>query len=207
MPDSLLANADGIRGYLETANKAREAGLAACRRVIRASGQSIRAVHRHEGVEALRLRTEAAEALHEAQQALKNIPQVNWAGFLQDAEKEYAEAVLTNVLIEGDDLPSTEQVGVGAVSWLHGLAEAASELRRHLLDSLRRGELDNAEQLLQKMSDVCDVLMTFDYPDALTAGLRRTTDALRAVVERTRGDVTTTLTQARLQWAIENRKD
>ena len=207
MPESLVVSTDGIRTYLESANKARESGIAACRRVIRASGQSIRAVHRNEGVEALRLRTEAAEALHEAQQALKPVPQVAWAGFLQDAEKEYAEAVLTDVLIGGDELPSAEQVGVGPISWLHGLAEAASELRRHLLDSLRHGEMDNAEQLLQKMSDVCDVMMTFDYPDALTSGLRRTTDALRAVVERTRADVTTTLTQARLQWAIENRKD
>jgi translin len=148
---------------------------------------------------------EAGSALAEAQEALAPFPALASAGFLHDAEKEYAEANLTVALVSGDPLPSVGQVGVGVAAWLNGLAEAASELRRHLLDRLRGGELIRAEALLRAMEDVYDLLVTIDYPDAMTGGLRRTTDALRAVLERSRSDLTTTLLQARLQSAIESR--
>jgi translin len=128
-----------------------------------------------------------------------------YAGFLHDAEKEYAEAVLTAALVDGAPLPDRASAGVMVAAWMCGLAEAASELRRHLLDRLRAGELDRAEELLGAMEDVYDMLVTVDYPDALTGGLRRTTDALRAVLERSRADVTTTVLQSRLQSALERR--
>ncbi len=131
---------------------------------------------------------------------------VAYAGFLHDAEKEYAEAVLTAALINGEALPGYKDIGVGVPAWLNGLAEAASELRRHLLDRLRMGQTGVAEHLLSVMEDVYDALVTVDYPDAVTAGLRRSADALRAVLERTRSDVTTTLMQLRLQAALERRE-
>ncbi len=146
---------------------------------------------------------EAAASLRQAQQALQAFPALAAAGFLHDAEKEYAEARLTTVLIDGADVPGAADLGVGVAAWLNGLAEAASELRRHLLDRLRAGQLDQAESLLGAMEDVYDFLVTVDFPDAITGGLRRTTDALRAVTERSRADVTTTVLQARLQHAIE----
>jgi translin len=170
--------------------------------VIRASGSSIRAVHRLEPARAAALADEAEEALREAQAALAPHPAVAYAGFLLDAEKEYVEARLTAALVAGDPLPSASELAVDPTAWMRGLAEAASELRRHLLDRLRAGELDRGEQLLGAMDDVYDVLVTVDFPDALTNGLRRTLDALRAVLERTRGDVTTTVLQARLQQAL-----
>jgi translin len=125
------------------------------------------------------------------------------AGFLHDAEKEYAEARLTQAMVDGSPLPSPAELDVGVAAWLNGLAEAASELRRHLLDRLRQGELDRAESLLGVMEDAYDMLVTIDYPDAITAGLRRTVDALRGVLERSRGDVTTATVQARLRIDIE----
>jgi translin len=135
--------------------------------------------------------TDAAERdLRAAQHALEPFPSVANAGFLHDAEKEYAEAVLTAAMVAGAPLPDHAALGVSIPAWLNGLAEAASELRRHALDRLRDGELEVAEGLLQAMDDVYDALVAVDHPDALTGGLRRTTDALRAVVERTRGDVT-----------------
>lgn len=146
---------------------------------------------------------EAGESLHEAQDALRPHPSLAAAGFLHDAEKEYAEVLLTAALVDGGPLPGRDTVGVGAAPWLNGLAEAASELRRHLLDRLREGDFSVAEHLLQSMEDVYDQLVTIDYPDALTGGLRRTTDALRAVLERTRADVTVTTVQHRLQQALE----
>ncbi|MGH9139157.1 MAG: haloacid dehalogenase, partial [Acidimicrobiales bacterium] len=173
---------------------------------IRSSGSSIRAVHRRDPSAAAALADEAEAALRQAQQALAPFPAVAYAGFLHDAEKEFVEARLTAVLVAGGDaLPGPAQLSVQATSWMRGLAEAASELRRHLLDRLRDGDLEAGETLLASMEDVYDALVTVDFPDAVTSGLRRTVDALRAVLERTRGDVTTTVLQSRLRAALEAR--
>jgi translin len=199
----LLALGEAVRAQLEATHRAREEGLAACRRTIRACGRSIRAIHRLEPREYAGLVEEARASLREAQEALHPHPTVSGAGFLNDAEKEYAEARLTSALVERSPLPSAAELAVGVPAWLNGLAEAASELRRHLLDRLRRGELDRAEELLGAMEDAYDMLVTIDYPDAITGGLRRTVDALRAVLERSRGDVTTATLQGRLRQAID----
>ena len=202
--DELLALVDGVRLELSEANRGREIGLAACRRVIRASGSSIRAVHRGDPASAAKIADDAETALREAQEALAPFPAMAFAGFLHDAEKEYAEARLTAALVDGTgSLPGPSDLFVHPASWLRGLAEAASELRRHLLDRLRAGELDRGEALLSLMDDVYDALVTVDFPDAVTSGLRRSVDALRAVLERTRGDVTTTVLQSRLREALE----
>ena len=190
---------------LEGVNSARESGLAACRRTIRAAGSAIRAVHRRQLDRYEALLADCETALREAQQVLEPYPAIVYAGFLHDAEKEYTEAVLTKVLVDGGPLPNYTELAVGLPAWLNGLAEAASELRRHLLDRLRGGETSTAEQLLATMEDVYEALVSVDYPDAVTGGLRRTADALRAVLERTRSDVTTTILQLRLQEALERR--
>jgi len=201
----LAAAVDDVRAALADANDAREVALPACRRAIRASGSSIRAVHRREPDRARELRAEAVAALREAQQALEPHPAVAHAGFLHDAEREVAEAHLTAALVAGEHLPGPGELGVDGAPWLKALAEAASELRRYTLDRLREGDLEQGEALLGAMDDAYDVLVTVDFPDAITEGLRRTVDALRAVLERTRGDVTATVVQARLQRAIESR--
>ena len=165
------------------------------------------AVHRQQPERVSALLAEAHDALRQAQEAVRPYPAVAFAGFLHDAEKEYAEAVLTGVLIRGDAIPSSDDIGVELPAWLNGLAEAASELRRHLLDRLRAGQLGVAEELLVAMEDVYDLVVSVDYPDAVTGGLRRTADALRAVLERTRSDLTITLLQARLEAALDRRLD
>jgi translin len=132
---------------------------------------------------------------------------ITHAGFLHDAEKEFAEAVLTAAFVDGKALPDHHQLRVGLPAWLNGLAEAASELRRHILDRLRAGETSVAEDLLVVMEDSYEALVAVDYPDAVTGGLRRAADALRPVLERTRSDVTTTLLQLRLQRALERRAE
>ncbi|MCA1682758.1 MAG: haloacid dehalogenase [Actinobacteria bacterium] len=192
-----------VRRELEGAHRAREVSLAACRRTIRACGNAIRATHRRDTALASALADEAAAALAEAHAALRPFPALAAAGPLHDAEKEYAEARLTAALVTDAGLPTAHVLGVAPAAWLNGLAEAASELRRHALDRLRDGDLARGEALLGAMGDVYDMLLTVDFPDAVTGGLRRSTDALRTVLERTRGDVTTTLLQARLQEAIE----
>ena len=206
MADQLAALGDAVRASLEAANAAREIALAACRRTIRACGNSIRAVHRGDAALAASLADDAAASLREAQSALAPYPALASAGPMHDAEKEYAEARLTAALVGREPLPSAESLGVGVAAWLNGLAEAASELRRNILDRLRAGELARAEELLAAMDDVYAQLVTVDHPDAVTGGLRRTTDALRAVLERTRGDLTVTVVQARLQRALDEHR-
>lgn len=203
--EELVRLCEPLRGELDAAHHAREQGLAACRRTIRACGNAIRAVHRQDAALAATLTDEARTALREAQAALGPHPRVAFAGFLHDAEKEYAEAMLTAALVAGTPLPTATDAGLGVPAWLCGLAEAASELRRHLLDRIREGDLARGEELLGAMEDVYDLLVTVDYPDAITGGLRRATDALRAVLERSRSDVTTTVIQSRLRAALEQR--
>ena len=196
---------ESARHDLDGLNAAREVGLAACRRAIRAAGSAIRAVHHRDPQRYQALLADCEAALREAQKVLAPYPTIAFAGFLQDAEKEYSEAVLTQLLVDGARLSTYTELRVGLPAWLNGLAEAASELRRHLLDRLRAGETDTAEKLLAAMEDVYEALVGVDYPDAVTGGLRRTADALRAVLERTRSDVTTTMLQVRLQHALERR--
>jgi translin len=202
---NLVRLGDEARQQLEAAHRARETALASCRETIRACGLAIRAIHRLQPAETEARVTEADRSLRRAQEALAPYPRLAAAGFLHDAEKELAEARLTSALVEGSPLPGPGDLAVGLAAWLNGLAEAASELRRHLLDRLRAGETSRGEELLEAMEDVYDMLVTIEYPDAITGGLRRATDALRAVVERSRADVTTTVLQAGLQDAIERR--
>jgi translin len=201
--DELATLGGAVRVHLDAMHRAREEALRCCRETIRSSGLAIRAVHRQQPADAVTLTTQAESSLRRAQGALEGFPALAAAGFLHDAEKEYAESLLTMALVSGEPLCNAGSAGVGVGAWLNGLAEAASELRRYLLDRLRAGEVGRAEQLLTAMEDVYDLLVTVDYPDAMTGGLRRATDALRAVLERSRSDVTTTVLQSRLQDAIE----
>jgi translin len=183
---------------LDAAHRAREVVLRSCRATIQACGQSIRATHRGSLETAQSLAASARASLGEAQAAVAPFPRLIASGVLHDAEKEYAEAMLCFALVSGAAPAGFEEIGVSAAAWLNGLAEAASELRRCTLDALRAGDVDRAEGFLTTMDEAYGVLITVDLPDAITGNLRRTTDALRAVLERTRSDVTTTVLQARL---------
>ena len=199
-----IADAGGAaQQILEQKHRAREVTLTACRRAIRACATAIRAIQRREMPAARQLIAEAAAYLSEAETALDGHPDVRYAGFLHDAKKEFAEANLTLAFIADLPIPTAEEIGVEVQAYLNGMAEAASELRRQALDCLRRGDNTEAERLLGVMDDVYALLVTIDYPDGVTGGLRRTTDALRGVLERTRGDLTTAMVAARLQGAIE----
>ena len=187
---------------LEAKHQAREAALTASRRATRAAANAIRAAHRGERDSAEALLRDCAAALAEARAAVADQPEVEYAGFLADAQKEYAEARTTLAIVTGQPLPGPEELDVREAAWLNGLAETVGELRRHLLDVLRAGDLARAEHLLDAMDDILALLVTIDFPDAVTGGLRRSTDVARSITERTRGDLTTALVQARLQQAL-----
>lgn len=187
---------------LDGINAAREGALTQSRALIRQCANTIRAVHRHEWADATRLADAAGNAAAQLQQQLAPFPALLHAGYTQDALKEYAEARLTLALTQNTALPTHAELGVEPAAYLNGLAEAASELRRFILDGLRADRTADSERLLGAMDDIYGLLVSVDYPDAVTGGLRRTTDALRAVLERTRGDLTTTLQQQRLLAAL-----
>ncbi|MEK7353287.1 MAG: haloacid dehalogenase, partial [Chloroflexota bacterium] len=135
----------------------------------------------------------------QAEQALTGVPEISNTGFLRDAQKEFAEGSLVLSLVTGSPLPDPSELGVDPAAYLNGLAEAASELRRYLLDGIRKGDLSRGEELLADMDDIYNVLVTMDFPDAITGGLRRTTDMLRGVLERTRSDLTLVIRQKELE--------
>jgi translin len=195
------------RRAFEEKHRAREITIGASRRAIQSCAASIRATHRGEFDSAAKLAEEAREALREADDALEGHPDVRTNGPLYDAKKELAEAFLTLALVQNQPLPTADDLNIEIAAYCNGLAEAASELRRQLLDRLRHGELSRAEELIGAMDDIYSLLVTVDYPDGVTGGLRRTTDALRAVLERTRGDLTTAMIAARLQSALEAASD
>ncbi|MBE0447302.1 MAG: haloacid dehalogenase [Actinobacteria bacterium] len=192
-----------IRMSLDAKNKAREVALPRARQSIRSSSVAIRAIHREKYEEAKKHLDEAKAALVEAQRALEAYPEIYFAGFLQDAEKEYGEGRATFALVTGTQLPDPDELGIGYPPFLSGLGEAMGELRRHILDIIRLGKLTEGERFLTIMDDVYYFLISFDYPDALTPGLRRITDLARSVMEKTRGDLTTAMRQHELHNALQ----
>lgn len=202
------ALASEFHARLEAKHRAREEALSASRAAIRLSANAIRAAHREERDAALGLLGEARDALDAAHEACAGQPEVEHAGFVHDAQKEYAEARTTLALIIGERMPGPDELGVSDVAWLNGVAETVGELRRHLLDVLRAGQLERCEALLAAMDDIYALLVTIDFPEGVTAGLRRSTDVARSIIERTRGDFTTAVLQARLQDALSaHRRD
>ena len=187
---------------IETTHGARERALAASRALVRQCANAIRAVHRAEFESAEALLRDATQTAHNLREGLAEHPELLFAGYTQDALKEYAEAALVYAFLHGDAPPGPGALHVEPAAYLNGLAEAASELRRAILDGLRHGQVARGEALLTIMDDVYATLVTVDYPDAITGGLRRTTDALRAVLERTRGDMTAAIRQEQLTAAL-----
>jgi translin len=196
-----------VAARLDAKHRAREVGLANARLAVRRCANAIRAVHRGDRDTADRLLVEARELLDVAEATLAAHPDVYYAGFVQDAQKEYAEGLATRALVAGEPLPPPEDVGVGDAPYLNGLAEAVGELRRHLLDVLRAGDVARAGELFGAMEEIHALLADVDYPDALTGGLRRSTDVARAIIERTRSDLTLTVIQRDLADALRRRAD
>jgi len=182
----------------------RDGALADGRQAIRWSANSVRAIHRGNRDEAAAELALAAGLIRKLADDTRGYPAIYWAGYVQDALKEYAEAAITAAILRKERLPSPAELGVEDAAYLNALAEAASELRRDVLDCLRSDDVSRAEGLLGAMDEIYSQLIAIDFPDAITGGLRRTTDSLRAVLERTRGDLTITLNQRRLEATIRS---
>lgn len=189
--------------HLAAKHAARERALPKSRSAIRLCANAIRAAHRDEFETSTQLLDQAGKLLAEMAADLRDHLDIFHAGFVADAQKEYTEAALTSALIRREPLPSPAELGVEWAPYLNGMGEAIGELRRYILDRMRLGKLEGCEALLADMDEIFAILITLDYPDAITGNLRRTTDSARGILEKTRGDFTLGTTQARLVQALE----
>ena len=203
LTDNLESIADQIRQTFSAKDAAREKALPLCREVIRHCSQAIRAIHRQEFNRAEELLQSARNLLNQAKQAVTAYSELSHASFIRDAQKEFAEGSITLALVTGKPPPDPDELGIDPAAYLNGLGEAVGELRRYLLDSMRQGDLSRGEELLSAMDDIYNVLVTMDFPDAITGGLRRTTDMVRGVLERTRSDLTLVISQQNLGKRLE----
>lgn len=192
-----------LRQQFEVKNAARESALAGSRELVRLCANSIRAVHRNDRAQASQLIGAAEEKNAQIVALLRPHPDLYNTGYVQDAQKELVEAKCTFSLVFSEPLPTPAELGIAAPAFANGIAEAVGELRRYILDQLRQNDLSRVESLLEMMDAIYSLLVTIDYPDALTGGLRRTTDATRGILERTRGDLTVALRQQQLERALE----
>jgi translin len=192
-----------IRADLTQKDAVRTRTLERSRGLVRFCANSIRATHRHEYSAALQLLEQARTEAQAICDGARAYPDVYYAGYLQDALKELAEAAITLALVTGEPLPDPDVMQIDYPAYLNGLGEAMGEMRRFALDSMRRDEIAEAERLLAIMDDVYSALVTIDFSDSMTGGLRRTTDMVRGVIERTRGDLTTAVRQEKLQAQLQ----
>lgn len=203
--EQLSTICNDVREALSARDSARDDALKRSRELIRHCSEGIRAIHRRDWEQADEKLSLVRDYAEELKQVVANFPELYHSGYTQDALKEVVEAFATYAIIRNTELPSPVSLGVTPATFLKGLAEAATELRRFILDILRRsdGQSEEAERLLAWMDTIYDQLVTFDFPDAITYGLRRQTDIVRGVLERTRGDLTMTLRQQRLESALQ----
>lgn len=187
-----------VYGHVAAIDGAREEAFRLSREVVRAASTTIKHMHRGEVEEARARLAEAGELVAQMLAAVADYPQLRYVGFVVDAEKEYAEAALVLAAITREKAPGPSDLGIDEIAWLNGLAEVVGELRRHILDLIRGGHAREAEGYLAVMEDIYLHTVSFDYPNAITAGLRSRTDAARGLVERARGELTMSLKQDEL---------
>jgi translin len=202
MQQQLEEIAEKIHHSFEICTSERDRALTQARTLTRHCANAIRAIHRDEVAPALEHLEEARQLVQLLRENLKELPELFYAGYTQDALKEYAEAALVYALVDNGQFPSPEDLNLEPGTYLQGLAEAVGELRRRCLDMLLKDNPAEAERLMEKMDDIYSVLVTMDYPDAITGGLRRLTDIARGIIERTRGDLTLSLRQSRLEKSL-----
>lgn len=196
--------AEQIHNSFESRTAAREKALSQTRTLTRSCANAIRAIHRGDRLEAENYLINAKTLVDTLRNDLIGYPDLYYAGYTQDALKEYSEASVVYALFGNGALPSPEELELDSAVYMRGLAEAVGELRRYCLDALLHSHYDEAEIALAHMDDIYGILVTMDYPDAITGGLRRLTDIARSLTERTRGDLTMSLRQARLERSLRD---
>ncbi|WP_094227192.1 haloacid dehalogenase [Methanolobus psychrotolerans] len=202
----MINNISGrIKDNFEEKDKARESTLAISRDVVRNCRTAMYSIHNKDFKKALSLIENAREMLENMDMLLQNHPDIYYSGFLEHAQQEYVECTVVYRILSKDDraIPGPEELKVSDVAYLNGLGDVSGELRRHILDLIRKDTPEDAEDYLQLMENIYNCLMMFDYPDAMTHGLRHKTDTTRSIIEKTRGDLTNAMRQQKLEKAMK----
>ena len=184
---------DNIRIRFDEMDRAREQSLNVSRRIIRNSGDAIKAIHRGEWDQADALVSETGAMVRQVNDLLCSFPDIYYSGFVGNAQAEYAEVSVLRAVLKGTDIPSPHELNIDDAAYLNGIGDAIGELRRYILDLIRKGRAGEGEKYLDIMDEFYTELMSVDYPDAITHGLRKKTDTARSLIERTRGDLTNAL--------------
>ena len=198
-----------IQQDFEAKDKARESGLSLSRKVVRTCGTAIRHIHRGDIEKAAMLLEDARGSLEDIDLQLADHPDIYYSGFVEHAQQEFVECAVVHQLLtkendsNSDTLPSPQELGVTYAAYLNGLGDVVGELRRHILDLIRQDMPQDGDQFLDIMDDMYSTLMMFDYPDAITRGLRRKSDVARSLIERTRGDLTNAIRQQKLEQTMK----
>lgn len=189
---------EGIRTRFDAMDEARERSLDASRKITRYSGDAIKAIHRGEWERADKMMVETGKLVREVNDLLKGFPEIYYAGFVGNAQTEYAEVSILYAVLHGRDIPDYVDMGVDPAAYLNGVGDAIGEIRRHILDLIRLDRAEEGEKYLDVMDEFFTEMTSFDYPDAITRGLRKKTDTARSLIERTRGDLTNALQAKKL---------
>ncbi|MDY0386506.1 MAG: haloacid dehalogenase [Methanolobus sp.] len=194
-----------IKDNFEEKDKARESSLSISRDVVRNCRTAMYSIHNKDFKKASSLIEKAAEMLEKINTSLQTYPDIYFAGFLEHAQQEFVESTIVYGILNKDKtIPGPEELNVSDVAYLNGLGDVSGELRRHILDLIRKGSPEEGEYHLQLMEEIHNCLMMFDYPDAMTRGLRHKTDTTRSIIERTRGDLTNAILQQKLEKAMKD---
>ena len=184
---------DRIRARFDAMDKAREQSLALSRKITRNSGDAIKAIHRGEWDQSAKLIDETRSLVLQVNEILRDFPDIYYSGYVGNAQTEYAEVSILNAVLHGENIPSPDELHIDYAAYLNGVGDTIGELRRHILDQIRTGRPEEGEKYLDLMDELYTELMSFDYPDAITHGLRKKTDVARSLIERTRGEITNAL--------------
>lgn len=184
---------DGIRARFDAMDEAREKSLALSRKIIRNSGDAIKAIHREEWGQSRKLIAETRDLVLQVNDLLRDFPDLYYSGYVGNAQTEYTEVSILNAILNGESIPSPDLLSVDYAAYLSGVGDTVGELRRHILDLIRKGRPEEGEKYLELMDELYTQMMSFDYPDAITHGLRKKSDVARSLIERTRGEITNAL--------------
>ena len=123
-------------------------------------------------------------------EAVAGYPKLVYGADVESAMMEFAETVIYDYALRGEEIPSYRVLEITPAAWVLGLADSIGELRRDMLDRLMKGNLPEATRIFSKMEELCDVLMTLDIKDSVVP-VRRKQDIARGIMERSRTDLAT----------------
>lgn len=194
-----------ITEKLDDIDRDREDILKISREIVRHCSIAIKSIHRKE-FDVYRDKIKEIKSNHENLLTFVKKHPMLFSGYIKTPEQEYMEAVCLYAIINDQELPSPTDYNVDSVNYLLGLADVIGELRRHILDKIRRDEIDDLEKVLDTMSEIYSHLFAIDYPKGITQDLRRKTDVARGIIEKTRGDISLSLQINRLNKNLINQQ-